>query len=361
MISGRIAGAAAAFKSGYLDGERFDNIVLAHRKSLGMLHEGMFAPKNKGKPLDKTDEGCAVSAHLLKTGYLDEAEVSAYPGVPEHDKRKAGACPVIECTQNIPCNPCQTVCPKGCISVGASITNLPTIDSSVKCSDCGMCVATCPGQAIFLVDESAGDGYATVALPYEFLPLPDAGQTVTALERNGAELGAAEVISVKTAKAMDRTSVVRIRIPQSWAMKARFLQAHRLERRDEIGDKAKQGPPAGALYRRVGRLAYYLPLRGDYQGRDSPGCLRRNAHTQRGQTIFAVRDGPLPGAKLRPPGASRHCCGAGRRPGGAGTAHAAVAGTAGADGSLRKGCVVSHDERGLYHCGRRRYRLRHRL
>jgi thioredoxin reductase/Fe-S-cluster-containing hydrogenase component 2 len=225
MIGGRIAGAAAAYKSGYLEKERFDAVTGDYRRSLSMLHEGMFAPKNKGKPLEKTDEGFAISACLLKKGYLAEAELGAYPGVPAAVKRRAGITPVIECTQNIPCNPCQTVCPKGCIKVGTTITNLPAVDAAVTCSACGQCVAVCPGQAIFLVDESGDGDYATVSIPYEFLPLPQAGQIGTALERSGAALGRAEVVSVKTAKAMDETAVLKIRVPRAWSMKARFFRA----------------------------------------------------------------------------------------------------------------------------------------
>ena len=45
-----------------------------------------------------------------------------------------------------------------------------------------MCVASCSGQAIFLVDEDCGDGTATITLPYEFVPLPEAGTKGIALE-----------------------------------------------------------------------------------------------------------------------------------------------------------------------------------
>ena len=50
------------------------------------------------------------------------------------------------------------------------------VDPDVDCIGCGMCVASCSGQAIFLVDETYEPGFATVTLPYEFLPLPEKGE-----------------------------------------------------------------------------------------------------------------------------------------------------------------------------------------
>ena len=131
----------------------------------------------------------------------------------------------MECTQNIPCNPCQDACPKGCISIGSNITSLPIVVDGSECINCGMCVASCSGQAIFLVDEDCGDGTATVTIPYEFLPLPEAGRKGNALGRKGKKVCDAEVVSVKSIKAYDKTSLLTMRVPKEYAMKARFFQA----------------------------------------------------------------------------------------------------------------------------------------
>ena len=87
-----------------------------------------------------------------------------------------------------------------------------------------MCVASCSGQAIFLVDEDCGDGTATVTLPYEFLPLPKEGEKGIALGRDGNEVCKAEVVSVKSAKAFDKTNLLTMRVPKEYAMKARFFK-----------------------------------------------------------------------------------------------------------------------------------------
>ncbi|SDB17883.1 Thioredoxin reductase [Eubacterium oxidoreducens] len=220
MIEGRMAGVCVAEYLGYCTKEEKDTKLAKLEDDLESLRQGMFAPKNRGKKLDKTEEGIPVSDSLLLNGYVAEDEIERYPGV----IHKVGVHPVIECTQNIPCNPCQDACPKGCISIGDHITNLPISVEDSTCINCGMCVASCSGQAIFLVDEDAGEDYATVTLPYEFLPLPKEGDVGIALGRNGKMVCEAEVVSVKSMKAFDHTNLVTIAVPKKYAMKARFYQ-----------------------------------------------------------------------------------------------------------------------------------------
>lgn len=133
--------------------------------------------------------------------------------------------PVIECTQNIPCDPCQDACAFGCIKVGKRIVSLPVVDSAVKCTACGMCVAQCSGQAIFLVDETYEPGFATVGLPYEFYPLPEKGQKGMALDRSGAPVCEAEVVALKQNKKMDKTVLLTMKVPVEYAGTARFFKA----------------------------------------------------------------------------------------------------------------------------------------
>lgn len=221
MINGRIAGTAAAAKLGYLGCAERDKEILKQKASLAQLHEGMFSPANKGRnDLTVTDEGILLSQSLLRKGYLEDDDVERFPGV----KRISGIHPVIECTQNIPCNPCQDACKFGCIKVGEQITRLPEVDETSKCSGCGMCVASCSGQAIFLVNEDVGDGFATVTMPYELLPYPQAGERGTALGRDGSVVCEAEVVSCKMNPVFDRTALLTIRVPSNMCMKARFFR-----------------------------------------------------------------------------------------------------------------------------------------
>lgn len=41
----------------------------------------MFAPKNRGKLVEKTEEGIDVSMNLLNKGYVADDEIERFPGV----------------------------------------------------------------------------------------------------------------------------------------------------------------------------------------------------------------------------------------------------------------------------------------
>ncbi len=73
------------------------------------------------------------------------------PGFPSEQRIKRGSVAIIECFQDIPCNPCEMKCPRNAIKVGIPITNLPELDEE-KCSGCGLCVPWCPGLAIFILN-----------------------------------------------------------------------------------------------------------------------------------------------------------------------------------------------------------------
>ncbi len=225
MIEGRMAGVAASEYLGYMEKEEMDEELTSLDQALDGLRQGMFAPKNKGKVIEKTEEGIPISTNLLKHGFVADDEIERYPGI----THRVGVHPVMECTQNIPCNPCQDACPKGCISIGSNITSLPIVVEDSQCINCGMCVASCSGQAIFLVDEDCGDGSATVTIPYEFYPLPTKGTKGIALGRDGKEVCEAEIVLVKSSKAYDKTHLLTMRVPKEYAMKARFFKEGRKE------------------------------------------------------------------------------------------------------------------------------------
>jgi len=161
-----------------------------------------------------------------KTGFLTEEELKDSPGVPTAARRQKAPVAVIECLEDIPCNPCESSCNVGAIVVGADITNLPHLDGE-KCVACQTCVYICPGQAIFMVDESPTHGRATVMMPYEYRPLPEKGDVVTALDRAGQELGDAIVVTVRQTKKMDQTATVTIEVPKDWSMRARAIRLKR--------------------------------------------------------------------------------------------------------------------------------------
>ena len=135
--------------------------------------------------------------------------------LPEEEHLKKGAA-IIECIQEIPCNPCVDACPFNAISM-ENINALPLVDYE-KCVGCGKCIEVCPGLAIFVV--KIINEKAIIMLPYEFLPLPKEGQKVKALDREGKEICDAVVKKVREGK----TNVITIELPAKHAMNARNIK-----------------------------------------------------------------------------------------------------------------------------------------
>ena len=220
MIEGRMAGIRASEYLGYMQQEEEKSSLDQLDHALDGLRQGMFAPANRGRNITETEEGIPISENLLTHGFVAEDEIERFPGV----TRSIGVHPVMECTQNIPCNPCQDACARHCIRIGEKITSLPAVNPENTCIGCGLCVASCSGQAIFLVNEQSEEGYATVTLPYAFLPLPEKGETGVALGRDGQEVCSAQVVEVRTSPAFDKTNLLTMKVPAAFAMKARFYR-----------------------------------------------------------------------------------------------------------------------------------------
>jgi Pyruvate/2-oxoacid:ferredoxin oxidoreductase delta subunit len=226
MITGKLAGTSAAFKGGFLSEEIFLKTAEEYKTALAQLRRGMFAPDKKGdSSVTKTDEGIPLSESLLKKGYIDCDEAANFPYMSAKNIKSGKLRPVIECTQNIPCNPCQDSCPKKCIKVGSDITALPIINENAECSGCGMCIASCSGQAIFLIGaDSKNNNFGLVTMPYEFTPLPIKGEVGEGYDRSGKPVCSAEVVDIKSSKAMDMTNLLTVRVPLEMISKVRFYK-----------------------------------------------------------------------------------------------------------------------------------------
>lgn len=142
-------------------------------------------------------------------GFLSAQEVA--PCLPDGNRLSKGPVAVIECVQDIPCNPCEKACPFKAITVGLPITTLPSLDSE-KCKGCGVCIAQCPGLAIFVVDASRPGSEGTVQMPYESFPLPRVGEEVAACDRRGNRVATGKVEKVLTSAAQDHTAVVTVSV-----------------------------------------------------------------------------------------------------------------------------------------------------
>ncbi|MCX6094245.1 MAG: FAD-dependent oxidoreductase [Candidatus Bipolaricaulota bacterium] len=129
--------------------------------------------------------------------------------------------PVFHCSQEIPCNPCTSVCPQKLIAIDeADLRRLPEFrgaEGGKACVGCERCVAICPGLAITLVDER-GEGGPIVTVPFEFpSDRLSAGNRVMVSDDVGTPLGEVSVLEVKALPKNDRTVLVRVRVSRDIA------------------------------------------------------------------------------------------------------------------------------------------------
>jgi len=151
----------------------------------------------------------------LEDGIVSLEEIS----LPSDDRFAKGPVAIIECIQEIPCNPCVDSCPQKAITIEGSINNVPEVNFDL-CNGCGICISNCPGLAIFLVDKQA----PSLGLPYEFLPLPEKGEMVDLLDRGGDICGQGEVMRIRNTKAQDRTPMVTVSMNEDLVIQVRFFR-----------------------------------------------------------------------------------------------------------------------------------------
>ena len=147
-----------------------------------------------------------------KTGVLSTKDLK----LPSEKQLEKGVA-ILECVQEIPCNPCVDSCPVNAIS--RKDINAPPVIDFDKCIGCRKCVGLCPGLAIFVV--KVKDGKGLITLPYEFLPVPKAGDKVKALDREGKirEEGIVRKVVKK-----DKTMVITVEVSRDLAMDIRNIR-----------------------------------------------------------------------------------------------------------------------------------------
>lgn len=236
MEEGRIAGVAAAESLGYIESKQAEILKTECRNLLFELKqkerkEGVetdfsisqnYSTKGIESSEKITDEYGRAKYFREERSYSSQSE-SFPPGFMEcNEIALHKPIPIIECTQYIPCNPCETSCPSHAIIVGKSITNLPKLDLD-KCTGCGICVACCPGLAIVLLDMTFSKTEALVTIPYEYLPMPRVGDEVDAVNRHGETLCKAKVIRIRNPKIFADTALISIIVLKQFAMEVKGL------------------------------------------------------------------------------------------------------------------------------------------
>lgn len=114
---------------------------------------------------------------------------------------------ISDCKEGIPCNPCGESCSFGAL-YKETLTTPPTLIDE-KCVGCKMCVANCPGQALYFLTCSGDEG--TITFPYEYLPYPEVGLDVILLNGEGQEVGEGIVEKVDVRKVFNETALVTLK------------------------------------------------------------------------------------------------------------------------------------------------------
>jgi len=167
--------------------------------------------------------------------WYKKAEILKSPpgplGTPDYDSiPEKGITPVFHCAQEIPCNPCVSVCPKGVIVIpGDSLLSKPQI-AKHECIGCNKCVFICPGLAITLVDYRDDPNNPVVSLAYEVRNYQyKKGDHVLLTDYEGNALQEAEIIDTVLNKALRKTQIIKVRVPKEIAKRVAGFRVQREE------------------------------------------------------------------------------------------------------------------------------------
>jgi NADPH-dependent 2,4-dienoyl-CoA reductase/sulfur reductase-like enzyme/Fe-S-cluster-containing hydrogenase component 2 len=184
----------------------------------------MFSGKIRGLEIARA-LGCDIPE--IPQDWFETADIlKSRPGEITHETipdEGEAVYPVLHCSQEIPCNPCTSVCSQGAIVIDETdIRKVPDYIAKklgVECIACEKCITICPGLAVTLVDiRKEQPETALVTIPYEFEKGSiNVGDFVTVLDTLGTALGKVEVVRTRIGKATDRTVLVKVRAPREIA------------------------------------------------------------------------------------------------------------------------------------------------
>lgn len=184
----------------------------------------MFTGKIRG--LEIAGSLGLYEGEIPKAWHEKEAILKSKPGpiMKRHKpKEEKGVMPIFHCYQEVPCNPCISVCPEEAIRTEKDeITGLPYITDVHLCKGCMGCVFICPGLAVTLVDYRKDEEHPTVTIPYEiWREKIGEGEKVPITDEEGAILGYYPVEKViSNQKIYPGTLLLQIRVDRKVAKEA---------------------------------------------------------------------------------------------------------------------------------------------
>lgn len=189
----------------------------------------MFGPRSAARSPDTRPGWTDTGSELVKSILLEEDWEKAFPalqklpGYPSLQRLQEGSVVCIECDQEIPCDPCEAGCPSGAITIGPEITYLPSLRDDI-CHGCGLCIAKCPGQAIFVINYNYSHSRAAISFPFEFYPLPEVGEQAAGVDRNGRPVTEVEIVAVDARQSFDQTAVVTVAVDKEFIHQVRSIR-----------------------------------------------------------------------------------------------------------------------------------------
>ncbi len=89
---------------------------------------------------------------------------------------------------------------------------------------CGTCIASCPGQAIFVLNYNYSSEKAAISFPYEYLPYPKVGRRFMGVNRKGEPVAEVEIVKVNQKTNLDKTAVVTMVCDKEYIHQIRSIE-----------------------------------------------------------------------------------------------------------------------------------------
>lgn len=150
-----------------------------------------------------------------KTGVVTEKTLRNLSLIPSEERLDKNPCVIVECVENIPCDPCASACPRKAIKIEGNITEIPKVDFH-RCTGCLLCIPKCPGLCIFVVHKNYTKDSALVSIPYEFLIDFREKEKVIALNREGEKVCEGEIVRIISKPSFDHCAIVQIKVPKKY-------------------------------------------------------------------------------------------------------------------------------------------------
>ena len=180
-----------------------DEIAEASSAMFGGRIAGLTLAKKLGKDI-KIDEEFYKKAEILKS---HPGKIYPKKTITLSERFQ----PIIHCLQEIPCNPCETICPVHAISLHPRKGNIMDVpEYTGTCTGCMKCVAICPGLAISLARKLDKE-HAEIVLPYEFIVDFKIGDTLALMNIDGEYVEDGKVKKIRFDK-KTRTTLLTLEV-----------------------------------------------------------------------------------------------------------------------------------------------------